>query len=405
MCVVKTFDHLIIGGGMTGDAAISGIREHDRDGSIGLYSAERFPPYKRPPLSKDLWKGKPLERAFIRPSVDDLGVEEHLGEPIVSIDPAAHTATTRDGAQVGYRRLLLGTGGTPKRLPFGDGVIYYRTMADYLKVRALVGKDAKRATVIGGGFIGCEMAAALAMNGCDVTMVFPEEALLQRLFPSDLARHVTEYYRKDKGVRVLTGDVPAAIERVSGDAAADGGGPVRVSTRGGESWVADLVLAGLGIRPNTDLAEAAGITTDDGVVVDERLQTSAHDVWAAGDVARFPAAGLGRSMRVEHEDNAKSQGRLAGENLAGAGKTYDHLPFFYSDLFEMGYEAIGHLDSRLTVVPDWKDGFKKGVVYYLDADRVQGVLLWNVWDAVSKAEELIKSGQRFPGGAGLKGRI
>lgn len=401
---MKRFDYVIVGGGMTADAAITGVRTQDRDGTIAIFSDDRFPPYKRPPLSKDLWKGKPLERAFLRAEPPE-GVEEHLGETVVALDPAAHTIATAGGAEYGYGTLLLATGGTPNRLPFGEDVIYYRTMSDYLRLRARLNEGAKRAVVLGGGFIGAEMAAALAMNGCRVTMIFPESELLARLFPEDLAAFLTRYYREEKGVRVLTGDVPTAVEKDPEGRPGEARAPYRVRTRGGETVEADVVLAGLGVRPNVKLADAAGIAHDDGILVDEYARTSAPDVFAAGDVARFPAAGLQRSLRVEHEDNAKSQGRLAGENLAGANRRYTHLPFFYSDLFELGYEAVGDLDPRLEVVADWKDGFKKGVVYYLGDEQVRGVLLWNVWDSVPKAEALIKSGERFPGGRELRGLI
>lgn len=382
---------------MAADAAVDGIRERDPHGSIALVSAERFPPYKRPPLSKALWHDYRLERTFLKPSAAELGVDEHLGQAVTALDRAAHTVTLASGAQLRYERLLLATGASPKQLPFGEGVIYYRTMADYLRVRAAA-KEGRRAVILGAGFIGCEMAAALRQSGLETAMVFPERHLLERLLPADLAAHVTAYYR-EKGVELHAEDVPVAVER-----AGDG---FRVRTRAGRELAADLVLAGLGVRPNDGLAHEAGLRVEDGVVVDSRLQTEDPDVFAAGDVARFPLDALGGELvRIEHEDNAKSQGRLAGRNLAGAEEPYTHTPFFYSDLFNLGFEAVGVLDARLSTVADWKDGFRKGVVYYLDdAGHVRGVLLWNVWDAVPKAEAVIREGRPAGGVEALKGRI
>ncbi|HUK12794.1 MAG TPA: FAD/NAD(P)-binding oxidoreductase [Thermoanaerobaculaceae bacterium] len=391
--------YLIIGGGMTADAAVHGIRTRDKEGEIALISAEADPPYNRPPLSKGLWKGKPLDGIWRRS--DDQRVTMHLGRTVRGLDLARREATDDLGAAHRFDRLLLATGGTPRRLPFGgDGVIYFRTLADYRRLRALAAPG-KRFAVIGGGFIGSEIAAALAGAGAAVTMVFPDEAIGARLFPRDLALFVSEYYR-GKGVDVRAG------EKVTGIVAE--GGRFAVETRGDDDGGAprrlavDGVVAGLGIKPSTELAEGAGLAVDDGVVVDEQLRASHPDVWAAGDVAAFASPALGRRIRVEHEDNALAQGSVAGENMAGAGLLYHHLPFFYSDLFELGYEAVGEVDSRLETVADWHVPMRKGVVYYLREGRVRGVLLWDVWGKVDAARELIAAAGRVSAGE-LAGRI
>jgi 3-phenylpropionate/trans-cinnamate dioxygenase ferredoxin reductase component len=188
-----------------------------------------------------------------------------------------------------------------------------------------------------------------------------------------------------KGVEVLAGASVSGIERT--------GGVTRVATKDGRTLEADVIVAGLGIEPRTELAAAAGLPVEDGIVVDERGRVRGHeDVFAAGDVARFPAAALDTTMRVEHEDNAKSQGRLAGINMAGAEESYDHLPFFYSDLFDLGYEAVGELDPRQETLAEWDEPNRKGVVYYLDAARhSRGVLLWNVFGRVDAARDLIRA--------------
>jgi NADPH-dependent 2,4-dienoyl-CoA reductase/sulfur reductase-like enzyme len=177
-----------------------------------------------------------------------------------------------------------------------------------------------------------------------------------------------------------------------------------VRTRNGLDFTVDGVVAGIGIRPDLQLARQAGLALDNGVLVDEHLQTSAPDVYAAGDVANFQHAALGKRVRVEHEDNAVHMGRQAGRNMAGAHEAYTHVPMFYSDLFELGYEAVGEINSKLEVVADWQEPFQKGVIYYLDGGRVRGVLLWNVWEQVENARALLKESGPFTA-KDLQGRI
>jgi 3-phenylpropionate/trans-cinnamate dioxygenase ferredoxin reductase subunit len=365
---------------MTADAACRGIRDHDESGSIGVVGAEPDPPYARPPLTKGLWQGKDEETVWR--GTADLGVELYLGRRITRLDLEGRTAVDDQGESYGYERLLLATGGSPRRLPSGKGdVVYYRTVADYRRVRATAAEGA-RFVVIGGGFIGSELAAALSWTGCKVTVVFPDNGIGARLFPPELAEFVNGYYR-EKGVEVLPGEQVEGVE----------GGVVSLAS--GRTIEAGHVVAGLGIVPNTELAEAAGLPVDDGIVVDEYGHAGGReDVFAAGDVARFPAKALGTQLRVEHEDHANSHGRAVGANMAGADAPYDHLPFFYSDLFELGYEAVGEVDSRLETVADWAEPNRKGVVCYVDAGRrPRGFLLWDVWDKVEDATALIAAGE------------
>ncbi|GAP66052.1 NAD(P)H-nitrite reductase [Mizugakiibacter sediminis] len=387
------YDYLIVGAGMAGEAAAQALRSVDADARIGLIGAEPYPPYDRPPLSKALWKDA-QEDSVWRP-VAKARALLHLGRRAVALDRAAHTVADDAGDVYRYRKLLLATGGTPRRLAFGgDAVIHYRTLDDYRRLRAAVTPGA-RAAVVGGGFIGSEIAAALALNGCRVTMLFPEDAIGARVYPPALARFVTDYYR-GRGV-----DVRCGVTAVDG-AARDGGFELALSD--GTALRADIVVAGLGIAPNVELAARAGLAVDDGIVVDAHLRTSDPDIYAAGDVAAFPAPALGRRLRVEHENAAIAQGHRAGLGMAGQDAPYDELPFFYSDLFDLGYEAVGTLDARLETVEQWAQPFREGVVYYLDAGRVRGVLLWNTWGQVESARALIAAPGPFDAES-VRGRL
>src|SRR5581483_3274054 len=297
--------------------------------------AEPHPPYNRPPLSKALWKGEP--EASIWRDTAATGAELVLGRRVTAVNLAAHTATDDRGTVYGFRKLLFATGGSPRRLPLAtEQIIYFRTLDDYRRLRALA--DAQlRFAVIGGRFIGSEVAAALRMQGRDVTMLIPEAGVGARIFPADLARFLVDYYR-EKGVAMRMGEGMAGLDWR--------GGTCVIRTTAGGELVADVVVAGLGLVPDTDLAEQAGLRVDNGIVVDEFCRASHPDAYAAGDVANFFNPALGARLR------------------------YDHLPFFYSDLFELGYEAVGDVDARLETVADWKEPFREGVVYYLKDGRV-----------------------------------
>jgi NADPH-dependent 2,4-dienoyl-CoA reductase/sulfur reductase-like enzyme len=218
------------------------------------------------------------------------------------------------------------------------------------------------------------------MNGKDVVMLFPGSGIGEHVFGPDLSTFLNAYYEQH-GVEVLSGETAKGLERR--------GGQLALQTASGRELLVDGVIAGIGIEPNIALARAAGLEVDNGIVVDALLRTSHPDIYAAGDVANFANGALGKRMRVEHEDNANTMGRHAGRNMAGEQAPYDHLPFFYSDLFDLGYEAVGELDARLEIVADWKEPLREGVLYYLRDGRVRGVLLWNVWEQVDAARRLI----------------
>jgi 3-phenylpropionate/trans-cinnamate dioxygenase ferredoxin reductase subunit len=392
------YTYLIVGGGMTADAAVGGIREVDPNGPVGLIGADPHPPYDRPPLSKGLWKGKALNSIWRK--TDRPGVTLHLGRKARTLDPQNRRVNDDQGMVYTYDKLLLATGGTPCRLPFGgDDIIYFRTLDDYERLRALTGQG-RRFAVVGGGFIGSEVAAALATNGEKVVMAFPGSGIGGHLFPTDLAEFLNDFYRQ-KGVEVLAG------MRITGCEVRQDKPVLKARSDqppGDREIIVDAVVAGIGIEPDVELARAAGLEVDDGIRVDRGLRTSHPDIYAAGDVANFYNPALDRRLRVEHEDNANTMGRLAGQAMGGRTVSYDHLPSFYSDLFELGFEAVGEVDARLETVADWKKQYREGVIYYLREGRVRGVLLWNVWEQVDAARNLIAETGPFRA-ADLRGRL
>jgi len=390
---MRHYKYLIIGGGLAGDGATQGIRELDPEGSIGMISREPDPPYMRPNLSKDLWKGRPVEKIWRK--TKERGTEIYLDCNVTHIDPKKNLIRDERNEEYSYDRLLLATGGTPNHLPFGEGnIIYFRTFQDYQHLRKLT-EQGHRFVVIGGSFIGSEVAAALTIVGQKVTMIFPDNAISEHFFPGDLSKFLNEYYRLN-GVDVMTGDSVASVQKE--------GSQLMVRTGSGRAIEADGVVAGIGIHPNLELAKEAGLRIDDGIVVNEQLQTSIPDIYAAGDAANFLHVALGKRVRIEHENNAVEMGKVAGRNMAGANDSYTHIPMFYSDLFDLGYEAVGDLSNKMQTYADWDEPFKKGVVYYLDDGRVRGVLLWNVWEKVDEARALMMEKGPFKA-EDLKGRI
>jgi 3-phenylpropionate/trans-cinnamate dioxygenase ferredoxin reductase component len=387
------FDYLIVGTGMAADAAVQGIRELDSHGRIALLGDDPNPPYSRPPLSKSLWKGKSIDSIWRRTA--QRSVTLLVGCSVSSINIVEKTVQTEKGDEYGYGKLLLATGGSPRRLPFGgEEIIYFRTLEDYHRLREQSGKH-KHFGMIGGGFIGSEIAAALAMNGEKVTMLFPEDGIGARVYPREISKFLNSYFR-EKGVEVLPNtSVKDMIKQ---------GDSYQLITDTGKAIPADVVIAGIGIVPNIDLAKTAGLQVGNGIVVDKQLRTSHPDIYAAGDVAEVFQPLLEKRLRLEHEDNANEMGKQAGRNMAGANETYEHLSYFYSDLFDLGYEAVGELDPRTETFIDWQDPFKKGVIYYLSRGKVMGVLLWNVWGARPAAQALINTPGIFSP-ADLKSRL
>ncbi|MFW9820821.1 MAG: NAD(P)/FAD-dependent oxidoreductase [Candidatus Thorarchaeota archaeon] len=391
------YKYLIIGGGMTADAAAHSIRENDPKGTIGLISAERDPPYARPPLSKYLWTGDE-ELDEIDLGTSDAEVEMHLGRTATKIDRINKKVIDDQGYEYSYNKLLLATGGVPKKLPNveEEGIIYYRTLSDYKKLKELVDKN-QNFGIIGGSFIGSELAAGIKIYKpeAEVTMIFPEIGICAYIFPNTLSNFLNNYFRENK-INVLPRELVIKVNK-------DSNGYL-VETKSGKKMNFDVVIAGLGITPNIELAKSADLKVKDGIVVNTFLQTNDQDIYSAGDVANYYNSALGRYIHIEHEDNALMMGEIVGKNMTGEKNPYDHLSLFYSDLFDYGYEAVGILDSKLEIIQDWKKPSEEGVVYYLKEGRVQGVLLWNVWEKADEARDLIADPGPFSS-EDLKGRI
>ncbi|MBN1557702.1 MAG: FAD-dependent oxidoreductase [Lentisphaerae bacterium] len=386
---MQDYTYVIVGGGMTADAAVKGIREIDEKGAIAVLGAEPDPPYQRPPLSKALWtQDKPLDTIWC--GTEAKGADVRTGTRVTALDPDAREVRDANGNVYRYEQLLLATGGSPRRLPFeSERLFYYRTCEDYRRLRGLARKDRPFA-VVGAGFIGSEMAAALTVHGAAVTMVFPERGIAGRMLPPAFAAALTEYYRA-RGVTMLPGCKLSRVD-TRGDACV-------LTVDNGDTVHADGIVAGLGLEPNTGLAREAGLRIGDGIAVDAELRTSAPGVFAAGDAAEFTDPVLETRRRVEHEDNALTMGRAAGRNMAGENAAYRHQPFFYSDLFDAGYEAVGRTDASLETVTDLRDVEEKGVVFYLETTRVRGVLFWNLFGKVDAGRELIAApGPHTPDG-------
>ncbi len=396
---------VIVGAGMAADAAAHGIRDQGAEGSIAILGEEPTIPFPRPALSKKLWTDPEftVENTALD-TVRETDALLHLETRVVGVDTDAHEVRTEDGRTVRYDKLLVTTGGhlrTIADLPPGDRVLYYRSLTDYQRLRGLVDSGAEggagdrpHVAVVGGGYIGTEIAAALVQQGCRVTLLHPDEVLGGPMFPASLARDFQRRFT-DAGV-----DVRGGATVTGGSESADG---VRLELEGGGSLEADLAVVGLGIEPATSFLEGVvDLAEDGGVLVDERLRASAPDVYAAGDVATYPDPVLGRT-RVEHVDNATTMGETAGRILAGSDEVHDHTPMFYSDVFDLGYQAVGTLDSSLETFVDEVEG--GAVAYYLSSTEVVGVLLWNLDEGVDEATELLAKHTRPADAADLAGTI
>jgi 3-phenylpropionate/trans-cinnamate dioxygenase ferredoxin reductase subunit len=372
---------------MAGGKAALTLREEGFDGRVVLVGAERHAPYERPPLSKDYLRGESeAGQALIEPAegYGEKGIELLAGTEAVALDTEAHRLGLADGSEIAYDRLLIATGAVPRRLPIPgaelDRVQTVRTLDDVDVLRAALA-DGGRLAVVGGGWIGCEVAASARMLGAEVAIVELADQPLERVLGPELGEFYAGVHRSH-GVEVLTGAQVAAIE---------GAGKVeRLRLADGRTLGCDAVVIGVGVAPDTRLAEAGGLDVDDGVVVDEHLAASAPDVFAAGDVASAFHPRYGRRVRVEHWANALEQGPAAARAMLGGTDPYDALPYFFSDQYDVGMEYVGlHGDGDRLVIRGDLDpaGFR---AFWVDAGgHVTAGIHINDWDAIEDIKRLV----------------
>ncbi len=373
---------VVVGGGQAGGQAVDSLRREGFDGEIFLVTAENQPPYQRPPLSKDYLAGRSgLDRVLLRPEAfyAESSIELVTGSPVVSIDPGAHRVELKTGRTLDYDRLLLATGSRVRRLdgmPGSDleGVLYLRTIEDSDRIRSAM-EGAERVVVVGGGYIGLEVASVAVEAGLAVTVVETLPRLLSRVATSELAAFYADLHR-GRGVDLRLG---AAVAGFRGD-----GGAVRaVTLADGSEIPADLVVVGIGIEPVTDLARAAGIDCDNGIAVDSGCRTSAPDVFAAGDCTSHPNAFFGRRVRLESVPNAMEQGRVAAATMLGEDRSYESEPWFWSDQHGVRLQMAGLSEGADRTVVRGEYGGESFIAFHLRDGVLIGV------DAINGVREFI----------------
>ena len=394
MPAVETF--VIVGASLAGAKAAQTLREEGFPGAVVLIGAEHERPYERPPLSKDLLLGKAEPGSvFVHEAgwYADNNVELRLGTRVTSVDRAAHQVHLEDGSAVGYTRLLLTTGSSPRRLPVPgadlEGVLYLRTLSDSQALSAAF-QPGVTVVIAGAGWIGLETAAAARQAGCEVTIVEPEVTPLHRQVGPEVGEVFARLHRAH-GVRLMLGE---GISELRGDGNGSPGAVCQVVTSAGTELPADVVVVGIGAAPNVGLAADAGIEVGNGVLTDASLRTSDPDIFAAGDIASAFNPLLRRRIRVEHWANALNGGPAAARAMLGQPVSYDRVPYFFSDQYELGMETAG--------VPE--PGGYDQVVFRGDPQALEFVAFWlsggsvvagmnvNVWDVNEDIQRLIRAG-------------
>ena len=384
----ETYRYVIIGAGLAAASAAEGIRETDPNGSVVIIGQEDRYPYHRPPVSKGILLGsKKPEDTFCKPVefYRDNRIELETGISAVSMDPAGQTVALSNGKVLAYERLLLATGSRARKLslPGSDhkGIYTLRTLDDALSLVAAM-RDARNAAVIGGSYIGAETASALAQNGIQTTMIFPEDRLLQGLTDMDFGEYLHSLYEEHR-VKILTHQKP---HRFQGEGRVES-----VLTDRQEEVPADLVVTGVGAELNTALARDAGLkmAQDGGICADRHLQSSQEHVFVAGDIAEYPDPTFERRLRLEHWEAALLQGKAAGKNMAGAGEPYTALPHYFSTLFEYGFSVWGDFSRWDQTLRKGEIGLSGTSIFYLEKGRLCGILQF---EPVEKEEaEVIES--------------
>jgi 3-phenylpropionate/trans-cinnamate dioxygenase ferredoxin reductase subunit len=379
----REVDFLLIGGGMASAHCAAELRKRSAEGSILLVGREPEPPYERPPLSKEYLRGE-AERgdAYVNPPqwYEENAVELRSGANVMSLDPAARTAKLQGGEEVAFGKALIGTGAMVNILRVegaeNEGIHYLRAYGNSDAIRADA-EAAERVVLVGGSYIGCEVAASLTAKGVQCTIVMMEDVTLSRTFGEEAGRWFQELL-ESKGVTIHGGE---ELEAFEGDGRVNA-----VLTKSGLAIECGATVVGAGVRPDAMLAQRAGLEVDDGIVCDSKLQTSVEGIYAAGDCCSYDSVVHGRRLRVEHWDVAMQQGMHAAGNMLGEGLDYDVVPYFFSDLADWaGLEYVGPAQ-------DWDEEIWRGdrdagqfSVWYLKDGRVAGAL------SVDRSEDLAEA--------------
>jgi len=388
---VSTQTFVIAGASLAGAKAAETLREEGFDGRVVLLGEETERPYERPELSKGFLLGKkPAEKLYVHPADFYAGhdIELRTSTTVTALDPGAHEVVLNRGERLGYDRLLLATGASPRRFPVagGDlpGVVYLRRMGESDDLRTAI-QGASRVVVVGAGWIGSEVAACARMLGAEVSMIAPEAVPLERVLGPEVGAVYRDLHA-DKGVDL---HLSTGVDRIEGTDAATG-----VRTSDGTLVEGDLVVVGIGAAPRDELARAAGLEVDNGVLTDEHLRTSDPDIYAAGDVANVMHPFYGKRIRVEHWANALNQGPAAARNMLGAGTAYSRVPYFYSDQYDFGMEYNGYATEWDRVVFRGDPASREFLVFWVRDGQVLAGMNANIWDQADGIKALVRSGAR-----------
>jgi 3-phenylpropionate/trans-cinnamate dioxygenase ferredoxin reductase subunit len=379
---------VIVGANLAGGRAAQALRKEGFDGRVILIGAEPDPPYERPPLSKEYLRGDmPRAKIFIATpqAYREQEIELRLGVRATGIEPRGHRVELEGGERIGYDKLLLATGGRERRLSVPgsdlDGIYYLRTVADCERIAEEL-RPGRRLVVIGAGFIGAEVAATARGKGLEVGVLEMAPVPLGRVLGEEMGRICAEIHR-DHGVHLYTGE---AIERFEGVRRVE-----RVVSSSGRTIDCDFVVVGVGMAPATELAEEAGLAVDNGIVVNEYCETSAADVYAAGDVASFYHPVLDTRLRVEHWSNAQNQGVVAAKNMLGLAGAYAEIPWFWSDQYDLNMQYVGHATNWDEIAVRGDVAARSFTAFYIEGGRLRAALAVNRHRDIRPSRELIRS--------------
>jgi 3-phenylpropionate/trans-cinnamate dioxygenase ferredoxin reductase component len=385
MSTDRTF--VIAGAALAGAKAAETLRAEGFDGRVVLIGAEQERPYERPPLSKDYLRGESgRDTVYVHDEgfYDEHEIELLLGRTVTSVDTSAEEVELDGGERLRYDRLLLAMGAEPRRLPIPGGelpgVHYLRSVQDSDALRERLDRGGS-VVVVGAGWIGAEVAASARQRGLDVTVVEQTSVPLERVLGPELGAIYRDIHA-DHGVQMLLG---SGVEAFEGGAAVE-----RVRTSDGTQIACDFVVVGIGVQPRTQVAAAAGLAVDDGILVDERLQTDVPGVFAAGDVANASHPFFGVRIRVEHWANALNQGPAAARNMLDRAQPYDTIPYFYSDQYEVGMEYAGYAPTWDRVVFRGDPASREFIAFWVAGDRVVAGMNVNVWDVTNDIQRIIR---------------